>query len=144
MDVQPIVVERIFNAPAEKVWKAITDKDQMKLWYFDIAEFKPVVGFEFRFLAGKDEKKWLHICKITEVVVGKKLTHGWRYEGIEGISYVTFELAKEGNQTRLKLSHKGVETFPQNDPDFARGNFVEGWTYIIGTSLKGFVEGKTV
>ena len=142
MDVQPIVVERLLNAPAEKVWKAITDKDQMKLWYFDIAEFNPVVGFEFRFTAGSEKKKYLHICKITEVVVGKKLTYSWRYDGYQGMSYVTFELVKEGNQTRLKLTHNVVESFPPNDPDFARESFLGGWTHIIGTSLPGFVEGK--
>jgi uncharacterized protein YndB with AHSA1/START domain len=142
MDVQPIVVERLLNAPAEKVWKAITDKDQMKLWYFDIAEFNPVVGFEFRFTAGSEKKKYLHICKITEAVVGKKLTYSWRYDGYQGMSYVTFELVKEGSQTRLKLTHNVVESFPPNDPDFARESFLGGWTHIIGTSLPGFVEGK--
>lgn len=139
---QPIVIDRTLNAPPERVWKAITDKDQMKLWYFDLAEFKAEVGFEFRFLAGKPDKKWLHICKVTEVVPGKKLTYSWRYDGQEGISYVTFELIKEGAQTRLRLTHKGIETFPKDDPDFARESFLAGWTEIVGTSLKGYVEGK--
>lgn len=137
---QPFVIERTFNTPIEKVWKAISDKHQMKQWYFDIAEFKPEVDFEFRFLAGTDEKKYLHVCKITEVVVGKKLTYSWRYEGYEGISYVTFELFPEGRKTRLKLTHGGIETFPKDDPNFARESFVKGWTYIVGTSLKDFVE----
>ncbi len=91
MIAKPIVTDRTLNAPAERVWKAITDKDKMKQWYFDIAEFKPEVGFEFRFTAGSEKKKYLHICKITEVVVGKKLTYSWRYDGYEGMSYVTFE-----------------------------------------------------
>ena len=140
MEGQPIVIERTLNAPPEKIWKAITDKEEMKLWYFDLAEFKPEVGFEFRFLGGTDEKKYLHICKITEVVAGKRITYSWRYDGYEGISYVTFELIKEGKQTRVRLTHKGTGSFPQNDPNFARGSFSKGWTYIIGTALKGFVE----
>ena len=137
---KPFVIERTFNAPIEKVWKAISDKDQMKQWYFDIAEFKPVVGFEFRFLGGTDEKKYLHICKIIEVVVGKKLTYSWRYDGYKGMSYVTFELFDEGGKTRLKLTHEGIETFPKDDPNFAKESFAKGWTYIMGTSLKDFVE----
>ena len=40
MDNQPIVLERVFNMPLSKVWKAITDKNEMKKWYFDLAEFK--------------------------------------------------------------------------------------------------------
>ena len=47
--IQPFTIERTLNAPAEKVWKAITDKEQMKQWYFDIAEFEPTIGFEFTF-----------------------------------------------------------------------------------------------
>ncbi len=38
---EPFVIERILNAPVERVWRAITDKDEMKNWYFDIPEFKP-------------------------------------------------------------------------------------------------------
>lgn len=137
---EPFVIERTFNAPIEKVWKAISDKDQMKLWYFDLAEFKPEMGFEFRFLGGTNEKKYLHICKITEVVAGKKLSYSWRYDGYEGISYVTFELFAEGHKTRLKLTHEGIETFPKDDPNFTKESFAKGWTYIVGTSLKDFVE----
>ena len=139
---QPIIVERLLNAPPERVWKAITETEGMKRWGFEIAEFKPVVGFEFRFLGGKDEKKYLHICKVTDVVPGKKLAYSWRYDGSQGISYVTFELIMDGNQTRVKLTHKGIESFPPDDPNMVRGSFLAGWTHIIGTSLKGYVEGK--
>jgi uncharacterized protein YndB with AHSA1/START domain len=137
----PFVIEKTFNAPTKKVWKAITDKDEMKHWYFNIAEFKLEIGFEFQFLAGKDaNKQYLHVCKITEIVEKKKLTYSWRFEGYEGISFLTFELFEEGNKTRLKLTHKGLETFPAGNPDFAKENFVAGWNYIIGTSLKELLE----
>lgn len=138
---EPIVIERTYDAPIEKVWKAITDKGDMKKWYFDLAEFKPEVGFEFQFEGGPDEgPKYLHLCKITEVIPNKKLTYSWRYDGYEGNSYVTFELFEEGGKTRIKLTHSGLETFPANVPDFAKENFAKGWTDIIGRSLKEFVE----
>jgi uncharacterized protein YndB with AHSA1/START domain len=34
MNNKDLVIEKTFNAPVEKVWKAITDLDQMKQWYF--------------------------------------------------------------------------------------------------------------
>ncbi len=136
----PFVIERIFNAPSTKVWKAITDKNEMKQWYFDLEEFKPEVGFEFQFSGGPPERMYLHLCKITEIIVGKKLTYSWRYDGYEGDSLVTFELFAEGNKTRLTLIHEGLESFPVSNPDFAKENFARGWTQIVGTSLKGFVE----
>jgi uncharacterized protein YndB with AHSA1/START domain len=140
MKQEPIIMERIFNAPIEKIWTAITDKEQMKLWYFDLDEFKPEVGFEFEFTGGTPEKSYLHLCKITEVIAGRKLQYSWRYDGYEGNSFVTFELFAEGDKTRLKLTHKGLETFPASNTDFAKENFVAGWTEIIGTNLKEFVE----
>lgn len=144
MSTEPFVIERTFNAPIDKVWTAITDRDQMKQWYFDIADFKPEVGFEFTFSAGSEGKKYAHLCKITEVQPGKKLSYSWRYEGYKGNSIVTFELFAEGDATRLKLTHTGLETFPMNNPDFARESFAAGWTYIIGSSLKEFAEKASV
>jgi uncharacterized protein YndB with AHSA1/START domain len=142
MKKEPFVIERAFDAPAASVWKAITDKNDMKQWYFDLAEFKPEIGFEFRFSGGPDDRQYLHICEVTEAAVGKKLTYSWRYDGYAGISYVTFELSPEGRKTRLKLTHAGLESFPAENPDFAKKNFVEGWTDIIGRSLKDFLERK--
>ena len=140
---EPFVIERTYNATAEKVWQAITDKNQMKQWYFDLKEFKPEVGFEFQFYGGTPEKQWLHLCKVTEVIAMKKLTYSWRYDGYEGNSFVTFELFPEENKTRLKLTHSGLETFPDK-PELKKENFAEGWTSLIGTSLKEYLEKQEV
>lgn len=142
MKTEPFVIERVYNAPVEKVWHAITDRDAMKQWYFDLAEFKPVVGFEFSFEGGKDGRTYLHLCKVTEVEAGKKLAYSWRYDGFPGNSFVTFELFEEGSQTRLKLTHKDLETLSLSNPDFAKENFVAGWTAIIGTNLPAFLDKK--
>ncbi|MBI3125121.1 MAG: SRPBCC domain-containing protein, partial [Ignavibacteriales bacterium] len=114
---EPFLIERTFSAPIEKVWKAITDKNVMKLWYFDLAEFKAEVGFKFQFIGGPPERQYLHLCEVTEVVSGKKLTYSWRYDGYEGNSFVSFELFGEWANTRLKLTHAGLETFPKENPD---------------------------
>lgn len=139
---QPLVLERTLNAPAERVWRALADKDEMKRWYFDPKEFRPDVGFRFQFTAGEEGGvQYVHHCEIKEVIPGKKLVHSWRYEGYEGDSQVTFELFPEGNQVRLKLTHERLETFPRI-PAFARTKFMEGWKQTIGSSLKEFVETK--
>ena len=140
MQNEPIVIERMFNAPVNKVWEAISNKDEMKKWYFDLAAFKPEVGFEFNFTAGGNGKEYVHLCKVTEAVVNKKLSYDWRYEGHPGNSNVTFELFPEGDKTRFKLIHEGLDSFRDNGPDFTIESFTAGWDYIINTSLKGFVE----
>ena len=141
-DQAPFIIERTYNAPVEKVWKAITHKEEMKQWYFDLKEFKPEVGFGFQFYGqGHKGEQYLHLCRVTEVVPHKKLSYSWSYEGLPGMSYVTFELYPEGSMTRLRLTHTGLETFPGSaNPDFAKDSFMQGWTHITGISLKSYLE----
>lgn len=136
----PLVLERTLNAPAAAVWNAITRKEAMQQWSFPVEEFKPEAGFEFRFTVEHEGFTYRHLCQIVEVIPGQKLAHTWRYEGYEGDSRVTFELFAEGNKTRLRLTHEGLESFPIT-PAFAKTNFMQGWTQLIGSSLKEFVEG---
>ena len=135
----PLVVERTYNAPLAAVWKAITDKDDMKRWYFDLKEFKAQPGFEFQFSVEHEGFTYDHRCKILEVVPERKLVHTWRYEGYDGDSRVVWELFAEGTQTRLRLTHEGLDSFPKT-PAFAKSNFLGGWTQLIGTSLRNFLE----
>ena len=140
MKSQPFIIERTFYAPIDYVWRAITEKELMKQWYFDLPEFKAEVGFEFTFEGGEDPNKpYLHLCKITAVEIGKKIAYSWRYDGFEGDSMVTFELFEEEENTKLKLTHAGLESFPTNNPDFAKANFEKGWTFILDNSLKEFL-----
>lgn len=140
MTITPLIFETVCNAPAKRMWKAITDHNEMKQWYFTLKEFKAVVGFEFRFTGGTPEREYLHLCRITEVIPGKKISYSWRYDGYPGNSFVTFELFGDGERTRVALTHAGLETFPTDNPDFAAANFQEGWKDIIGRSLKEYVE----
>jgi len=138
MSKKPLVVERLYDAPIEKLWQAITDKEQMKNWYFDVPAFEPVVGNLFTFTGENEGRTFLHLCEVKEVTPLKRLSYTWRYEGVEGSSLLTFELFEEGHKTKLRLSHAGLETFPQNK-DFQKENFVGGWDYILGTSLPNFL-----
>ena len=139
MTTEAIVIERTFNAPVARVWQALTDVDQMRQWYFDLKEFRPEVGFEFGFVVEHNGNAYDHRCRITEIIPQKKIAYTWRYEGHEGCSLVTFELFPENEKTRLKLTHEGLETFPKTAA-FARENFEKGWTELIGSELKKFVE----
>ena len=143
MNEKIISVATHFNANVNSVWSAITKKELMKIWYFDLKEFKANVGFKFDFIGGPENGiQYKHLCEITEVIPEKKLTYSWRYEGYEGISYVTFELFDENENTKLILTHTGIGSFPSTNPDFAITNFEEGWNYLIKTSLKEFLEKK--
>ncbi|HEX6333040.1 MAG TPA: SRPBCC domain-containing protein [Flavisolibacter sp.] len=136
----PVIKEVVLDAGPERVWKAITDRNDMKQWYFDLEEFRAEPGFEFRFYGGTEEHQYLHICRITEVIPLKKLSYSWRYDGYPGESFVTFELFPEGSKTRLRLTHEGLETFPAENSDFAKTNFIAGWEDIIGSLLPKYLQ----
>ncbi|RWY50883.1 SRPBCC family protein [Mucilaginibacter gilvus] len=141
METQPLIVERTLNAPASKVWEALTDNEKMKQWYFKLESFEPRVGFEFSFAGqGSTGEKHTHLCRVTAVEPEKKLSYTWRYEGFPGDSEVSFELFPEDDKTLVRITHTGLETMPQNGPDFAVSSFSKGWNYILGESLKKFVE----
>src|ERR1043165_4556001 len=137
MNNTPLVVERTYDAPVSKVWQAITDLDHMRQWYFNIAAFRPEVGFEFEFNGEDDCNVYVHHCRITAVISEQKICHTWAYEGYGGHSEVCFELFPEGEKTRLKLTHTGLETFPDK-PSFAVSSFSAGWNEILGKNLKEY------
>ena len=135
---ETLTVERLLEAPVALVWRCITTPEDMVRWFFDLKEFKPQPGFEFEFTVEHQGMTYRHLCKVTEVIPQKKLAYIWRYDGHKGNSLVTYELFAEGNRTRLKLTHDGLETFPDT-PSFARKNFERGWN-SISSALKDFVD----
>ncbi|MDX2174784.1 MAG: SRPBCC domain-containing protein [Bacteroidota bacterium] len=133
--------ERIFKASRKDVWRAITEKELMKQWYFDLPEFKAEVGFKFEVTGGEvGGTQYLHHFEILEVIPEQKLMHTWCFVGFEGMSYLTYELFDEGKNTKLKLTHSGLESFPSDIPDFEFHKFEMGWNNIIHVSLKNFLE----
>jgi uncharacterized protein YndB with AHSA1/START domain len=139
----PVLLKRIFNSPVERVWHAITDINQMRLWYFpQLENFQPEKGFETQFNVHHEGKDFLHIWKVKDVVPMKKISVEWKYEGYPGNSLVSFELFPQGNKTRLLLTHEGIESFmPAQYPELGKKNFIEGWTAFMDNQLKQFLEG---
>ena len=65
MNAAPVVVEQTFNVPIAMVWKAITDKDQMRQWFFEtMTDFEPKAGFQRHFSV------W---CEVRDYLRGKDL-----------------------------------------------------------------------
>jgi len=126
--------EQVYAAPLEWVWRALTNMEEMRIWYFpQLEEFEPIVGFEFVF--ADDNSPYQKSWRVTQVETGRVLAHTWDYKSFPGSSLVTFELFEEGIRTRLKVSHTGLSTFP-DDPHFARTRFESGWQTLLGRNLK--------
>lgn len=138
---KPITVEQTFDASAEEVWKAITELDLMRQWYFEnIPAFIPVVGFKTEFNVVSDGRNFLHKWRITEVIPGKVITYSWQFEEYPGEGLVEFNISSEKNKTKLRLTNYVLEDFPDNVPEFTRESCHGGWTYFINERLKEFLE----
>lgn len=136
-----IEINRFIPHSIDRVWAALTDKDQMKQWYFDLDQFKPEKGFIFKF-AGKGHKgeNYNHVCEILECKEPHVLSYSWTYEGYAGYSVLKFELSSVENGTQLRLTHTGLDSFPKNNPDFAIESFNGGWSMLIGQLLPEYLD----
>ncbi len=137
----PVIVDETFNESAQAVWNAITAIDEMREWYFEnIPAFEPRVGFETQFTVTNEGREFPHLWKVTEVVPLKKIAYDWRFGGYPGAGLVTFELTEQGGSTTLKLTNTVLSDFPDDVLEFKRENCLAGWQYIIGQSLRGYLE----
>ncbi len=138
-----IVVEQVFNSSVQEVWDAITKLEQMKKWFFNnIPSFEPVVGFQTRFTVKSKDRDFQHIWKIIEVIPYKKIKYHWSYKEYEGEGLVTFELFEKEKQILLRLTNEGLETFPQDIPEFTKESCQAGWEFFIKINLKEYIEKK--
>ncbi len=138
---EPVIVEQTFPVPLPRLWRAITDPDEMREWFFtELEDFRPEPGFHTEFDVHHDGKTYRHVWTITEVVPQEKIVYDWSYAGMPGRGHVVFELAEtDDGGSRLKLTNTVSEAFPEDDPAFRRESAVEGWTYFINGRLPAFL-----
>ena len=126
---------------ASKVWQALTDKNQMREWYFDIPDFELSEGMVFNFYEPGDEKRYHHRCQIKEIVPNQKFSHSWAHPShSKGESLVTWLLTEENGATEVTLLHQGVENFADAGPEFSLENFQVGWEGIL-FAFKNYIYG---
>ena len=137
---EAIIIEQLFTKPIETVWKAITVKEEMVKWYFEnIPDFKAEVGFKTRFNVKAPSRDYMHIWKVTLVKAPNKITYEWTYDDLQGKGEVTFELLEQGSVTILKLTNTGLDSFPNDLPEFTKESCIAGWTYFIQERLLNYL-----
>lgn len=138
---KPIIVEQVFNTSKTDLWKALTDINEMKKWYFEnLPDFKPVKGFKTSFNVVSNGRNFLHEWEVTEVVPGERIAYGWRFEGYSGLSTTDFYIKEEGERVRLILTVTVQEDFPEDIEEFKRESCIGGWNYFINERLKNYLE----
>jgi uncharacterized protein YndB with AHSA1/START domain len=136
----PIIVEESMDRSVDIVWKAITNVENMRQWFFgNIPDFEARLGFKTVFEVNTGGRTFTHLWEIIEVVPLKKIVYNWKYKEYPGDSLVTFELSPLNNKTVLKLTAIIKEDFPDTIPEFQRESCQGGWDYFIKNSLKSFL-----
>lgn len=137
-----VKVEAVFDATKSQVWEALTNTEIMKVWYFDISNFKLAVGSEFSFYEG-DKKEYLHEGEILKAEQNVVLQHTWKHpQQSKGSSIVTWEIEESGDdKVKVTLSHEGLENFADDGPNFAPANYEMGWNAIVKTNLRNYLYG---
>ncbi len=130
---EPIVVEQMLPAEADRVWRAITEADRMRQWFFgNIPTFEAREGFATRFDVDSGQRIFPHCWTILEVETGGRIVYDWRYDGYEGISKLTMELEPEGaERTCLRIVHETLEPFDSTIPEFQPDSCRAGWTFFL-------------
>ena len=129
------------NAPASKVWKALTEKDELKEWVMMPTTFEPVAGKEFTFKTEPMENWDGYIyCKVVEVEVNKKLVYTWNAEFINAETLVTILISEKGGITEVTLIHTGWEKIPADSRQQRIDAHNKGWDLRFVKNLKEVAE----
>lgn len=105
-----VVVERTIAAPAEKIWRALTQPHLIEEWLMK-SDFKPVVGHKFNLSKqATPEIKVVIDCEVLEVEPEKSLTYKWAAYGTDTV--VTFTLTPTPDGTVLRVEQAGFP--PEN------------------------------
>jgi uncharacterized protein YndB with AHSA1/START domain len=136
-----IEVQTLLSASPEAVWEAITQIEKMRKWYFEnIPDFKPQVGFTTQFPVESETRIFTHVWEVTKVIPQKQICYNWSYAEYEGKANVCFVLEPVDGGTKLTLAFDGIETFPNDVPEFTEESCRAGWEYFLGESLPNYLE----
>lgn len=141
MNPAPIIIRQTHATPRPMVWRALTDPEQMRQWYFEeLPDFRAEVGFTTQFDVTCEGRVFPHLWEITEVILGERLAYRWRYGGFTADSTVSWDLTDTGSgDTALTFTHTWHTPLPEDDPILSREACVGGWNYFHHKRLQPFL-----
>jgi len=136
-----IHIERTYPISTAALWQAMTDKQKLKDWFFDIPNISTEVGAQFEFSKVERQEKDFHQCQVLEVKPEELFKFTWRHpKQKKGNSVITWRFIPRRGATTLHLTHEGLEHFRDAGEQFSQERFESGWERILGDSLTKFIE----
>ncbi|MEQ8520491.1 MAG: SRPBCC domain-containing protein [Cytophagales bacterium] len=135
-----IVKEKLFNHSIDKVWKAITEAEQISKWFIH-ADFKAEAGYQYTLTATEEHGSTKVKGRVLEAnPYTLKYTWGSGESAIETI--VTWTLKQEGSQTKLILVHSGISKHGEAAEE-VMGHFDMGWDACLSVLPNYLKDGQT-
>lgn len=123
-------------APIERVWRALTEAEELRRWFPLDARVEPGQGGSI-WMSWQNEYEGT--IKILEWSPPHHLRTTWGPEDADGLAQTTdFDLESQGDRTILKVITSGFPTDPTWD-DWVEGTDL-GWRFEL-SSLKHYLEG---
>lgn len=130
-----IRLERTYNFPVDRVWKALADAQAMSQWLMP-CDISPEVGHKFTFKTDPQRGfDGIVHCEVLEVVPNKKLVFSWCNGKMN--TQVTFRLEALGETTKLYLEHSGFSSIFERI--FVRQLLRNGWKRKILKQLEVYL-----
>jgi uncharacterized protein YndB with AHSA1/START domain len=120
-----VVVERDIPAPADKLWRALTQPHLIEEWLMK-TDFKPLPGQRFQLRRSPTPEVNVVVdCEVIKVEPEKTLSYTWNAFDLESV--VTFTLTPTPTGTRLRVEQSG---FPADQKAALKGANAS-WPYFL-------------
>jgi uncharacterized protein (TIGR03086 family) len=120
---EPVVIERIIDAPPQEAFDLLTRPDRLRRWQALSASIDLRVGGDYRFTIVPGS---IAEGTITEIDPGRRIRLTWGWSGNDdvppGASDLVIELEPQGDGTLVRFRHSGLEG------EQAAGH-AEGWNH---------------
>ena len=116
-----IIQTKWFNQPIDKVWKAITENNQVSKWLVP-TNFKAEVDFKYFLQDPKSE------CNVFTGTVKKASPYTLVYTWINEVeTLVSWELIEEKGGTLLQMTHSGISNYTTGVKPKMVESYTSGW-----------------
>jgi uncharacterized protein YndB with AHSA1/START domain len=122
-----IEITKQIDAPPERVFRALTDADELSRWWTTSADSNPRTGGEYalRFEFDDESRNHIYAGRYEDVTPNERVRYPWN--GRFGETTVEFSLRAWNGGTELALDHSGWS----EDAEEARQMHVQGWGFFL-------------
>ena len=128
--------EAVYPYPPERVWRAITDPEELARWLMP-NDFAPRLGHKFQFktkpAAGFDG---IVRCEVIELEMPRRVAYTWSGGKLESVVSFTLEPVAQGTRLVLEHSGKGLDGTSELFTLLSRG-----WQSMIEEKLPAVMSG---